>query len=1012
MDTTNDRSGMKDWQVADVRVLGRILAAQNIEFSLPDTTHLAEFFAETLLTIPGVAGCRICIEDVTIQKGASEMEMCADCLDLRQRAVADRMDRKTPIEFTCGFSGRPGTHTYTIRSLHHHFGYIRVGISDPQEFEIYHPFIGNLVSFIAISMENRWQRGLLQKAYAELEQKVDERTQDLQDINRQLQEEISTRRNAENALRDNERQITQLIQNSPIAMVVLTENEQVEWVNDKFVDLFGYTILDIPNVETWWPQAYPDEQYREEIKTAWNAQVQRVIREGTQSEPLEAMVVCKNGKRRHVDFRLSSIGMKKIVTFVDLTSRKQIEDELRERERNSMSLLRFSRNLERTQTYTEVLNAARDEVRAIIGYKNLWAYLLTEDKERAHALFASGPISDLITSDAGTAILTIKGDRMLEEIAQLKEVVVVEDARTDERTNKEIVALMGNRTIVNVPIMLFGRNLGSIGTGSFGEEGVRIPSPIEKEYLIALASHMAVSMDRISLQTARKQAEKELHLTNELLTTIINAAPTAIIGLDLEGRVKSVWNPAAERMLGWSAQEAFGNYLPSVPLDKEDEFREFLELIHSGKIITGIDVRRQKRDGTPIDYSIYAAPLHGLDGQINGKVAVLVDITERKRVEDELWRSSQMLKLVLDNMPSYVFWKDRSSVYLGCNVLFAANAGLKHPEEIAGLTDLDLPWKDAEAESYRTDDSMVMGTGIPKLNYEETQFTAEGIVTAVRTSKIPLRNPEGDIIGILGTFEDITERKQAEEKITQLNQDLERRVLERTAQLAAANKELEAFAYSVSHDLRAPLRHINGFLELLQKRNTSTLDEQSRHYMTNISDSARRMGNLIDDLLAFSRMSRQELYETQVNLAEMVEEILQEFGPETEGRNIVWHVAALPQVTGDRAMLRMVLVNLISNALKFTRPRSQAEIEIGWTIGPENEAVMYVRDNGVGFDMEYADKLFGVFQRLHRMDEFEGTGIGLANVHRIITRHGGKTWAESKVDQGATFYFSLPNLIS
>jgi K+-sensing histidine kinase KdpD len=251
---------------------------------------------------------------------------------------------------------------------------------------------------------------------------------------------------------------------------------------------------------------------------------------------------------------------------------------------------------------------------------------------------------------------------------------------------------------------------------------------------------------------------------------------------------------------------------------------------------------------------------------------------------------------------------------------------------------------------------------------------------------------------------EVEQRKHREDEIRKLNRELAKRA----GELEASNKELESFAYSVSHDLRAPLRHVAGFSELLQKHASSLLDDKSRRYMQTIVEAAKRMGDLIDDLLSFSRIGRADAKMTLVSLEQLVKEVVTEVGQETKGRDIAWKITALPTCNGDRSMLKLVLVNLVSNAVKFTRGRTQAEIEIGRAEENPDEVRIFVRDNGVGFDMQYANKLFGVFQRLHRPEEFEGTGIGLATVQRIIHRHGGKVRAEGAVDQGATFYFSLP----
>jgi len=334
---------------------------------------------------------------------------------------------------------------------------------------------------------------------------------------------------------------------------------------------------------------------------------------------------------------------------------------------------------------------------------------------------------------------------------------------------------------------------------------------------------------------------------------------------------------------------------------------------------------------------------------------------------------------------------------LGARELYgwaAEDAIGKHSHELL-QTVFPAPVEDIHAELLRT------GRWAGELK----RTTAQGTTVVVAARYALRRDEQARPVAILETSNDITQRKRREEEIQRLNQELSKRSME----LEATNKELEAFAYSISHDLRAPLRHMAGYTELLQKKASSALDEKCNHYILMMLDSAKRMGNLIDDLLAFSRIGRAETQKTLFSLTQLVREALSEVRQDADGRNIAWKVGSLPDFYGDRSMLRLVLVNLISNAIKFTRTRTQAEIEIGCADGNSDDLVVFVRDNGVGFDMKYVNKLFGVFQRLHDSDAFEGTGIGLATVQRIIHRHGGKVWAEGVVNGGATFYFSAPN---
>ena len=510
--------------------------------------------------------------------------------------------------------------------------------------------------------------------------------------------------------------------------------------------------------------------------------------------------------------------------------------------------------------------------------------------------------------------------------------------------------------------------------------------------------------------TGRRRTEEELRRSESLKAFILETALDAIVLIDQDGKIQE-WNPAAQRIFGFAREQALGRSPDDliVPTHVWEIYHDGLTnylMTGAGSLIgRPIELTLKRADGR--EFAAELSISRDMREDPPRCTAIVRDITARKQAEAALRESEERYRMLVNDMTDYAIYMLNPE-----GRVITWNAGAERiegyrPDEIIGK-----PWATLftpeDVQSGLPQQLMAMAKKEGKatnegwrLRKDGSRFWTHGVVTA-------LRDENGKLRGFSKLAHDVTRQKEAEEKIRRFNEDLEKKVAERTAELAAANEELEAFSYSISHDLRAPLVRISGFSDILQTEAAPKMDDRDLKHLQTVAEGARQMSGLIDALLDFSRMGRVEMRQEKVDLARLVREARQELVRETEGRNIEWQVSELPEARGDPLMLRQVIINLLANALKYTRTRQTAKIEISAKPG-ERETVFFVRDNGVGFDMNYAAKLFGVFQRLHPAREFEGTGIGLANVRRIIHRHGGRVWAEGSVGQGATFYFTLPH---
>ncbi len=905
----------------------------------------------------------------------------------------------------------------------------------------------------------------------------------------------------------------------------------------------------------------PEDMHSPEVLPRVQAHIERMKQGNFALEPAMPFL-CKDGRTLYADVSASFASVRGMPCllgiFRDVSERVEAERVMAESQALNQSLLRLSRRLGQARAYKDIAAALRDEIAASIGYRNAWVFVAEEDGRHYQLISAGGEVIEEVLDHPKIKRLDMQGDPYLRELSQADSLVVVEDMRSDPRTDKKMVAIADNRSSVHVPIRLGDRRVGLIGTGSFGAEGVRVPNQAQLDYLLSLANHVATAIDRIQFLDQRQRNEEVLRQERGFVNAILDNAGALILVLDREGRIRR-FNKACEDLSRYSFAEAAGRCPWDFLLLPEERERvraqTFLALAENARstgseyanhwlskdgekrliqwhntplfdtrgqveyvVAIGIDVTEKRLVQEALkrsqetyaraeaiahigswDWDIARGALHWTDeiyrifgltpqsfdatyqafleaihpedqqrvidavnacvadaatpysvehrvvwpgGQIRvvherGKVyrdaagtplrmiGTVHDITERNQAEQELERhrdhledlvrartaevlqakheaeqTGRMLRTVLDAAPFRIFWRDHEGRYLGCNRLFAEDAGKHAPEELVGLSDYDMPWS-ASAELYRQDDAAVIASGRPKLDFEEPMDLPDGSRIWLETSKVPLRDAAGSVVGILGAFTNITDRKQAEIALQVAKEEAER-----------ANLAKSEFLSRMSHELRTPLNAILGFSQLLESDTLQPLMAQQRDSVGEILHAGGHLLELINEVLDLSRIEAGKLQVSleTVRLAAVIKACVGLIQPLAEGKGIrlvdVNGTCCDCAVRADHTRLRQVLLNLLSNAVKYNRPHGTVTL----TCSCQGDTVRIgVRDTGAGLTAEQQGRLFTPFERLDAdKTSIEGAGIGLALSKRLVELMHGEIGVESEVGVGSTFWIQLP----
>ncbi len=847
-----------------------------------------------------------------------------------------------------------------------------------------------------------------------------------------LRSELARRREREREARRVDRQLRSLTGALRESVVAYDLDLRLQFVNPAFTAVTGYGTDELRE-RNFIDYVHPDDH------AAVTAEREKLARGGAPVDQ-EYRIIRKDGQERWVsstwqmmrDDDGNPVGY--LGTELDITEKKRGQERLRDDAELFQAVMQVQQAVAEAGLDSQtVMRVIAERGLALTGAAGAVVEMLQgEDLVPRVAVGVDAPAHRLRSGLSAAAVRTGEMQR-------------ADDAAADPRIDRRIVEQDGMRSIVVVPLKAEGRVLGVLRVvapepGTFRDRDARALELLGG-MMGSAVSHAAAFEGRQSRLEDRTRALQE---SEQRFKHLVDAAQEGIWVVDDRG-LTTYANQRMADLLGHGHGELTGRPIFDFvePAARPDLQR--LVAAGAGELRAPRDVRFRRRDGGELWATVATNPIVGREGAFVGTVAMVSDITERKRAEDRLRRTAERLR-ALHELDQAVLAAD-SPAAVGAAALSHLRGLI--PCHRCTVVLYDFVAGEAELVAGMAGSGAIPGGRIPLSEFSPAATLRRGAVRQVADiTALPERPPmieriaadgvrallsvpllvEGEAIGELNigsaTPNGLTpehreialevatplataiQQARLRSEVARHTVELERRVEERTAELREANAELEAFSYSVSHDLRAPIRHLGGFAQLLLEDHGTELGARARHYAERIRAGAREMAALVDDLLSLARVSRQDLVRRRTDLDALVADLRTEFAPETEKRGIEWQVDPLPAVNADPALMRVAVGNLLANAVKFTAPRERAQIHV-YPVEAEGQTGLAVADNGVGFGMAHAGRLFGVFERLHRPEEFEGTGVGLAIVQRIVQKHGGRVWAEAEPDRGATFYLTV-----